>query len=307
MSTNDSENKPTLRCAWVTLLTRDNYLDGARVLCRSLQNTATPYPLIVMYTDTLSESSIERLRLDGALLKRIDLITKDDLPLPTENEYLWAYYRDIWTKLRVWQLTDYDRVCFLDSDMVVVRNMDEVFDVAIGGSTGFDIAAAHACTCNPLNIAGYPSTWVPENCAYTHQCAHCVGKSPPSPGPHTNYFNSGFMVLTPSEEEFQAILRAARETDDLSSFRFVDQDLLNIYFEERVLSMPYIYNALKTLRAYHSAIWRDDDVRCIHYILEKPWSVDRNNPAVSDGPFGAVYALWWLVHDQLVAEDLIQD
>ena len=38
--------------------------------------------------------------------------------------------------------------------------------------------------------------------------------------------------------------------------------------------MPYIYNALKTLRwkGVHDAIWRDDEVKNVHYILSpKPW------------------------------------
>ena len=40
------------------------------------------------------------------------------------------------------------------------------------------------------------------------------------------------------------------------------------------MPIPYIYNALKTLRwdGVHSAIWQDDKVKNIHYILSpKPW------------------------------------
>jgi alpha-N-acetylglucosamine transferase len=308
---NNNDEHATSQYAWVTLLTRDNYLAGTRVLCRSLQNVATRYPLVILYTDTLSESAIRQLRQDNAILKHIEPITSEDIPLPDAEQHLWPHYYDIWTKLRVWQLTGYERVCFLDSDMVVLRNMDEVFDASIGGEANtFDIAAAHACTCNPLKIEGYPSTWTPENCAYTHQCAHSAGlspPSPPSPGLQTEYFNSGFMVLLPSDAEYQAIIRTATEIVNLSTLLFADQDLLNLHFEGRILNMPYIYNALKTLRNYHSAIWHDEDVKCIHYILEKPWSVDRNDPDVNNGPFGKLYAKWWEIYDQLRAEDLLQD
>ncbi|KAI8049093.1 family 8 glycosyl transferase [Syncephalis plumigaleata] len=304
----NSDEHATPKYAWATLLTRDSYLAGTRVLCRSLQNAATRYPLVVLYTDTLSESAVELLRQDNAVLKRIEPISNEDIPLPDVEQHLWSHYYDTWTKLRVWQLTEYERVCFLDSDMVVLRNMDEVFSASIGDeATAFEIAAAHACTCNPLKIKGYPATWTPENCAYTHQCAHCVGQSPPSPGPHTEYFNSGFMVLLPSDTEYQSIMRTASEVEDLSTLVFPDQDLLNLHFEGRIFNMPYIYNALKTLRNCHSAIWHDDDVKCIHYILEKPWSVDRNNPEVINGPFGELYAKWWEIYDQLRAEDIIKD
>ncbi|CAN1784027.1 Putative UDP-glucuronate:xylan alpha-glucuronosyltransferase 5 [Linum perenne] len=34
----------------------------------------------------------------------------------------WNY-----SKLRIWQLSDYDKVVFIDSDLLVIRNMDEIF------------------------------------------------------------------------------------------------------------------------------------------------------------------------------------
>ncbi|KAI8058004.1 nucleotide-diphospho-sugar transferase [Syncephalis plumigaleata] len=307
MSTKKPSNGDgNLKCAWATLLTRDTYLDGTRVLYRSLQDSSTRYPLVVLYTDTLSQASVDCLRRDGAPVKRIELITDNDMPLPKADDYLWSHYQDIWTKLRVWQLTEYDRVCFLDSDMVVLRNMDEVFDMEIGGATGFDIAAAHACTCNPLKIKGYPSTWTPDNCAFSRQRNVPADEQASSSGLHVTYFNTGFIVLAPSENEFQSILNTARKITDLRSLRFVDQDLLNIHFKDRIKSMPYIYNALKTLRGCHADIWNDDDVKCVHYILEKPWSIERNDPEIRKQPFGTLYNLWWKVHDKLLSEDSIK-
>ena len=32
------------------------------------------------------------------------------------------------TKLHVWKLTDYDKMVFCDADMVVVRNIDDLFE-----------------------------------------------------------------------------------------------------------------------------------------------------------------------------------
>ena len=40
--------------AWATLLTREDYLPGVRVLRRSLQDVGTAYPLVVMVTDGVS-------------------------------------------------------------------------------------------------------------------------------------------------------------------------------------------------------------------------------------------------------------
>lgn len=40
--------------------------------------------------------------------------------------------------------------------MIVMRNMDELFDIDMPDSW---IAAAHVCACNPRKLAHYPSDW----------------------------------------------------------------------------------------------------------------------------------------------------
>lgn len=55
---------------------------------------------------------------------------------------------------------------------------------------------------------------------------------------------------------------------------FPDQDLLADVFAGQWVVLPYVYNALKTLRwkGVHDTFWRDDEVRNVHYILSpKPW------------------------------------
>ena len=48
------------------------------------------------------------------------------------------------------------RVVMLDSDMIVMRNMDELMELDLPSDW---IAAAHACTCNPRKLAHYPEDW----------------------------------------------------------------------------------------------------------------------------------------------------
>lgn len=71
-------------------------------------------------------------------------------------------FAEVWTKLRAWTLTEYERVILVDSDMLVRRNMDELFEQPLpkGGPLGHGgIAASFACTCNPAKIATYPDDW----------------------------------------------------------------------------------------------------------------------------------------------------
>jgi alpha-N-acetylglucosamine transferase len=69
----------------------------------------------------------------------------------------FARFDDTWTKLRVFGLTQYERLILIDSDMIFLRGMDELFDMELPGRDW--IAAAPACTCNPFKIADYPKDW----------------------------------------------------------------------------------------------------------------------------------------------------
>jgi hypothetical protein len=51
--------------AWATLLTREDYLPGVRVLWRSLQDVSSAYPLVVMVTAGVSRTAREQLTADG--------------------------------------------------------------------------------------------------------------------------------------------------------------------------------------------------------------------------------------------------
>lgn len=118
---------------------------------------------------------------------------------------------------------------------------------------------------------------VPANCAHTPMVHPTALTSPPkitatSPRPYF-LLNSGTVVLNPSKQLFDSIENFLF-TSDISDYKFPDQDLLAAYFEGVWKPLPWCYNALKTLRYIHEPMWRDEEVRCLHYILaEKPWQV----------------------------------
>ena len=53
----------------------------------------------------------------------------------------------------------------LDSDMIVMRNMDELMELEDLPSDW--IAAAHVCACNPRKLAHYPEDWWAFRCTST--------------------------------------------------------------------------------------------------------------------------------------------
>lgn len=268
------------RRAWATLLTRDQYAVGTVTLGRSLMSSGTAYPLVVMVTSAVSSHTLTSFAgVPGMRVEHVDPV--DPGPsTSSRKDYAFERFAEVWTKLQAWSLVDYDKVCFLDSDMLVLRHMDDVFDLVPGH---VDLAACPACTCNQNRLPQYPKSWVPANCAFTSER-----------GALASYFNSGLLVLCPSLDTLTS-LTTALAAADRSSYPFADQDFLNEYFAESTFLLPYVYNALKTLIVSHPDLWDISDVRNIHYVLQKPWDT---NPAQSDpnDPYDVVNRMWWRVH-----------
>ena len=108
--------------------------------------------------------------------------------------------------------------------------------------------------------------------------------------------NGGLQVVNPSKEVYDLILEHM-ETEAIN-MDFADQSLLSDLFRGSWVPLPYIYNALKTLRwdGVHSEIWRDDMVKNMHYILSpKPWDeMDAEGNFIGDDPSHA----WWVTVNQ---------
>jgi lipopolysaccharide biosynthesis glycosyltransferase len=101
--------------------------------------------------------------------------------------------------------------------------------------------------------------------------------------------NGGLQVVNPSTAVYDLISKQLSSDSAIMDYEFADQSLLSDLFKGRWVPLPYIYNALKTLRwkDVHSEIWKDDKVKNIHYILSpKPWDEE-------PGQEGEESHLWW--------------
>lgn len=116
-----------------------------------------------------------------------------------------------------------------------------------------------------------------------------------SPRPYS-LLNSGTVVLNPSIELAESIHHYLITSPLIPTFSFPDQDLLANFFAGRWKVLPWCYNALKTLRQIHQPLWRDEEVRCIHYILhQKPWHAPRGSVPEDE----VTYSWWWADYDRL--------
>ena len=292
---------PSTTRAWVTLLTRSSYLPGVMTLAHTLLKHNTRYPLIVLVTPSLLKSSIRalELELDNNYFLKIHHIVPLLPPANQKTTLIAARFEDTWTKLRAFELTSYETCVFLDADITVYRNMDEVFDIELPGNDW--IAANHACVCNLDHDSWAPGNWKRENCAWTPlQHPSSLTSATPVPssvGPPDTLalLNGGLFLYHPTPLLWDTLHNHFLESTELSDYQFPDQDFLASFFRSMWLPLPWKYNALKTMRSWHPNIWRDDEVMGLHYIVDKPWERRVASDGIGGhlGRDGETHTWWW--------------
>lgn len=177
----------------------DPYFVATRMLAYQLlhaQQTRSPHdiPLLVAVLPDFSPDMRTRLELDGATVVEVKPI---DYGWATPDEDRW---RNVLVKLRFWQMIEYDKICFLDSDIILTGPLDRIFEeeeTAIRPS--LDDAKAIKTDEAPLpssyGFAAITQTWV----------EHAF---PPGIDDFETprQLNAGFFVLTPSLSMFEYYL-----------------------------------------------------------------------------------------------------
>lgn len=109
------------RYAYVTVLhSSEAYVCGAISLAQSIRLTNSTKDLLLLADESITSNSTQALRFAGWKIVRIQRIRSPFSKKGSYNE--WNY-----SKLRVWQLIKYDKVIFIDADLLVLKNMDHLF------------------------------------------------------------------------------------------------------------------------------------------------------------------------------------
>ncbi|KAL6506335.1 hypothetical protein OROGR_024516 [Orobanche gracilis] len=108
--------------AYVTVLhSSEDYVCGALVLAQSIIKSNSTRDLVLLADDSISVKSLQGLRAAGWKITHMQRIRNPNAETETYNE--WNY-----SKLRIWELIEYDKLIFIDTDFVILRNTDEFFD-----------------------------------------------------------------------------------------------------------------------------------------------------------------------------------
>lgn len=234
------------RLAYVTLCANPEFIPGVRCLARSLARTGTRHSLVCIVPAPLLSQA--RLALTS---ERVETRAVQALPLSSEFEQRHAneaieiakpmtrgskpaFHSKLlnFLKLRAWELTEFDKVVFLDADTVVIRPLDRLFD--------------------------YPAFSAAPNLYARLDDFHRI--------------NSGVLVLEPSEATFEKMLVALDAPGAFwprTDQTFLESYFGNA--QTSILGLPYFFNALQYVWFNQPDLWHWSTIHVIHYQFEKPW------------------------------------
>ncbi|KAL5992794.1 hypothetical protein ACLOJK_013713 [Asimina triloba] len=251
-------SKSPKREAYATVIhSSEAYVCGAITLAQSLLRTGTKRDLVILLDRSISEPTREALAQAGWQIREIERIRNPKAENNTYNEYNYS-------KFRLWQLVDYDRIIFIDADIVVLRNLDILFNFPQMSAAGND----------------------------------------------GMIFNSGIMVLEPSNRTFQHMMD---QRDEVVSYNGGDQGFLNEIFvwwhrlPRRVNFLKNFWSNTSAEKSMKNQLFGSDppELYTIHYIGLKPWNCYRDYDCNWDIGDQRVYAsdiahaTWWKLHDTM--------
>jgi glycogenin len=237
---------------YLTLISSKNYLEGVLVLNYSLKKVGSKYPLTVLVSIDLYKnySKITEI-LTYNKINFLVLEIKNRLPIEVTQKICSKRWINTFDKLQVFGLTTYSKIVFLDSDMLVVKNIDHLFEAA---HLSFATASEQVSGCED---------WILPN--------------------------SGMMVIVPQKGLPERIFEKWEQVH-IYKKDFSDQDLIQAYFADRFNKdqswrVPAIYNCFVFLidkivneRNYNLKLRNSDEktISVLHFaIKERPWLMSK--------------------------------
>ena len=115
---------PQPRYASTTLVSTSSYVIGALVLGYSLRRSGWPHETVALVTPDIGPADRQRLAGQWQRVVEVEPIAN---PNSSQNQGQ-SYFGTTYTKLRLWGLTQYAKVIFVDADAVVVGPLEDLLE-----------------------------------------------------------------------------------------------------------------------------------------------------------------------------------
>jgi alpha-N-acetylglucosamine transferase len=262
-----------------SIYTSDKYFIATRMLTYQLLHAPetrshTCIPFLVLVTGSVPQDQRDRLALDGATVIPVETIHSDWVIPQTER---WA---DVMAKLRLWQLTSYTKILFLDADSIITAPLDAVFDDPATAvlPTGTNPAALKPDE-SPL-----PPSYLFAGVGQLNYDHHFPPTLEGGDFQNGDYLNAGFFLIAPNPPLFEyyvSLLQLEGRFDPAQP----EQNMLN-YAHRRDGNMPW--KQLDTRWNVMGPTWNDyqGGARSLH---EKWWAVQEGQ---GEGELKRVFLSW---------------
>jgi lipopolysaccharide biosynthesis glycosyltransferase len=279
-------------CAFVSLVMKNpSYIVGAMVMAHSLRMTRTKHKLVCMLTsDLYNEWRNTLLQIyDEVVLTPYIKYNSGNLFSKKQNQiYDW---KDIsYTKWYCLSLSQYSKICFLDADLVIIKNIDHLLD----------LPAPAGCFVNP---------WAMEKINKVHK-QYYTGLNYGDKIPNENIQNAlvdGFVVvghciiLEPSDDLYAKYIKYMDSYKDKNYGSFClsmfDEQSITHYMSKTKswTYMGYEYNTIPWhINKTNMTFGKFNPPYILHYFNKiKPWSLHRKSwPDLE---------IWWQYFDSLIS------
>lgn len=247
------------REAYATILhSAHMYVCGAIVAAQSIRLAGSTRDLVILVDETISSYHRDGLKDAGWKVRTIQRIRNPKAERDAYNE--WNY-----SKFRLWQLTEYDKIIFIDADLLILRNIDFLFSMPEITATGNNATLFNS---GVMVIE-------PSNCTF-HMLMDHIDEIESYNGGDQGYLN----------EIFTWWHRIPKHMNFLKHFWVGDEEEIKQKKIRLFGADPPVLYVLHYLGLKPWLCFRDYDCN---------WNVDILQEFASD----VAHATWWRVHDTM--------
>jgi len=249
--------------SYISVLSTNDYLPGALVINKCLKLTKTIFPFTVLVTPNISSNTISILQKNNIQIKKTDNIKNYKINSTIGDNSRWKY---TFSKLNIFSQTQFEKIVYIDLDMVITENIDHLFNKKHFSS---------------VNSGGFVyKDWVD--------------------------LNSGLIVFLPSKELFNSLIDILQDGTYYPSDQNILHKYYKEWSNKKELNLGYQYNmfvsdipraikdlnftTINNMNEINDESKINNNIKVFHYISPKPWKGKIHNK---------YYTLWHDIYESI--------
>jgi hypothetical protein len=298
---------PVSKYAYVMLSMKgDAYVPGVVAMAQSIRMTKTPHDIVCMCTPDVSAGAREVIGTVARVVT-VDYVRYETKRMKTKRqmELYGAWLSEAYTKWRCLELTEYEKILFVDADMIAINNIDHLFTLEAPAGTFSTPWAREYAPESTFDLRGYP---------HEHG-APVTSRAIKATFDRTNGYTmiASMVLLKPSKDDFAGLCKMVEKMQPfgLDNWSTPDEQSLVYYFGV-VKGMDWRHIHQRYNFIVHKIDWIRDRKRdtitpphVLHYFSsKKPWHMSsefQKSSFNTDKVFWYIMRQWWLEHKKDVS------